>query len=127
MTYLDVFVGELADGDDPLDWGGSWKGSNTPTKSGPFFPPDRHGKAFWQVQEAVEQKRLPGKQVDWGAWAAIASKEYILEFIENLYRGDPWYEDPSEMPHLYAQLQEVLDYVRSLPDGRDYALVACEL
>ena len=127
MTYLDVFVGKLSDGDDPLDWGGDWNGNNTPKKSGPFFPPLDSGKPFWQVQEVIEQKRLPGKQVDWGAWAAIAPKEYILAFIDNLYRGHRWYEDPGEMPHLYAQLQEVLSYVRSLPDGREYALVACEL
>ena len=125
MTYLDVYVGELADGPDPLDWGGDWSG-NTPKKGGPFFPPTGSGKAFWLIKEAVEQKQLPGKEIDWGAWAAIVSKDYILKFIDDLYRGDGWYEEPTEMPHLYAQLENVREYVRSLPDDRQYALVACE-
>jgi hypothetical protein len=126
MTYHDVFVGELFDGPDPLDWGGDWNG-NTPNERGPYFPPLGSGKPFWRVQEMIGSGEFPGKQVDWGAWAGRASKAQILKFIEELYGGDDWYRPGSPMPHLYKQFQELLVYVNALRDDKEYALVACEL
>jgi hypothetical protein len=127
MTYLDVYVGELSNGPDPLDWGGTWNG-NTPDRSSPYFPPlSPHGKAFRRVQDMIERGKFPGKQVDWGAWAGRASKAQILKFIEELYGGHDWYRPGSSMPHLNEQFQELLAYVNTLREDKEYALIACEL
>jgi hypothetical protein len=126
MTYFDVFVGELSDGPDPLDWGGTWSG-NTPEKRGPYFPPLAAETAFRRVQDMIGRGEFPGKQVDWGAWAGKASKAQILKFIEELYDGNHWYRPASPMPHLYKQFQELLAYVNALCEDKEYALIACEL
>jgi hypothetical protein len=36
------------------------------------------------------------------------SKQQILDFIEETYRGNDWYIDATLMPHLYAQMQALL-------------------
>jgi hypothetical protein len=126
LTYLDVFVGELSEGDDPLDWGGDVNG-NLPKVRGPYFPPQGSGAPFSRLRRKIASGEFPGKQVDWGAWAAKVSKEQILDFIDEVYRGDNWYVDPTIMAHLFTKMEELMAYVRSLPDGRSYALVACEL
>lgn len=61
---------------------------------------------------------------------AKASKAEIVNFIAEVYRDDAWYTDRTAMPHLYDRydrFQELLSYVRGLPDGEFYALVASEL
>ena len=127
MTYYDVYIGKLAEGPDPLDWGGDWNG-NVPTRESPFFPPGTGSEApFFQLISRITDGRLPGKQVDWGGWVAKASKAEILNFISEVYRDDGWYTDRTAMPHLYGRFQELLSYVRGLPDGEFYALVASEL
>ena len=130
MTYRDVYIGKLAVGPDPLDWGGNWNG-NLPSAESPPFPPHGSGlldaTPFFQLISRITDGRLPGKQVDWGGWVAKASKTEILNFIAEVYRDDDWYTDRKAMPHLYDRFQELLSYVRALPDGGFYALVASEL
>lgn len=127
--YLNVYVGELAEGDDPLDWGGTWNG-NTPKKRGPSFPPAHVPylrEPFLQLKQRIADGVFSGKQVDWGAWAAKVSKAQILAFIAEIYGGDPTYEDPNNTPHLYEQMQKLQDYLASLAEDRLYALVGAEL
>jgi hypothetical protein len=112
MTYFDVFVGELSDGPDPLDWGGDCNG-NTPENRGPYFPPCGGQKAFRSVQDMIERGEFPGKQVDWGAWAGRASKAQILKFIGELYGGHHWCRPDSPMPHLYERFPELLAFVNA--------------
>jgi hypothetical protein len=126
MPYFDVFVGELCEGPDPLDWGGDWRG-NTPQRRSPLFPPLESQKAFRRVQDMVRFGEFPGKQVDWGAWAGRASKAQILQLIEELYGVHDWYRPGSPMPHLYKQFQELLAYVNTLHEDKEYALIASEL
>src|SRR5258707_11851642 len=107
MTYLDVYVGELSDGDNPLDWGGDPQYGNTAPKISPFFPP--HGNVIdtphYRLIDKINRRKYSGKQVDWGAWAAQVSQQQILDFIEETSRGDDWYTDATHMPYLYARMQ----------------------
>jgi hypothetical protein len=125
MTQTNVFIGPLSEAPDPLDWGGDYSVGNIPVRLGPFFPPSRRA-AFHILIREIKASRLVGKQVDWGAWAATVSKDQIFDFIKNLYEDDRTYLDPTYMPHLYPLLDELRDYVRSLPD-ESFALVGSEL
>jgi len=82
---------------------------------------------YRRLIDKIKRGEYSGKQVDWGAWAARVSKQQILDFIEETYRGNDWYTDPMIMPHLYAQMQKLLSSIEVLPDDRDFALVASEL
>jgi hypothetical protein len=82
---------------------------------------------FSRLIKKISDGEIPGRQVDWGAWAAKVSKRDILDFIDEVYHDDQWYSDPKLMPHLYENMQRLLAYVRSLPDDGFFALVACEL
>ncbi len=125
MTYTDVWIGELANGDDPLDWGGDWNG-NTPRKAlRPRFPPcGGTYEPFRTVVNRIENNILKGKQVDWGAWAAVVTKQEIVALIDGLYGTDPAY---SSLEHLCEKLATVRAAVQALPDDGRYALVADEL
>jgi hypothetical protein len=125
VSFLDVFIGQLAAGSDPLDWGGSWN-SNIPTRESPFFPPSGAGRQFFEVVKKIEDGSFKGKQVDRCGWAAIVTKKQILQFIDETYRGDKTYSDTTYMPHLYEQMRELLLYVRALPDTEEFALIASE-
>ncbi|MGH3563245.1 MAG: hypothetical protein ACRDTN_16030 [Mycobacterium sp.] len=125
MTYTDVYLGEVSEGPDPLDWGRDWKIGNTPARLGPFFPPNS-GEAFLKLIDKIERGELPGKQVDWGAWAASLSRQQILDFLNEVCATDSTYLDPTFIPHLYPLLDKMRDFNRALPDRR-YALVASEL
>src|ERR1035437_2205434 len=130
MTYRDVFIGELSDGADPLDWGGNWNG-NVPQAVSTTFPPHGGGMLgglpFSQLQDRISSGKFQGKQVDWGGWAAKVTRQEILDFIAEVYLGDEWYTDPKLMPHLYQNMQTLIAYVRGLPEDRAFALVATEL
>lgn len=128
MTYLDVYVAELADGSDPLDWPGStWSGNSAKGITECFPPASGYGQPFFRLRENIERGEYKGKQIDWGAWAAILTKQQILTFIDDNYRGNEWYTNPTKAPDLYEKLQAIVECVRSLPDGKSYALIAEEL
>src|SRR5262249_56196843 len=127
MTYHDVYIGRLAEGRDRVDWGGDPRIGNTARSlPGTLFPPNL-GHAFRLLVAKIEHGKLPGKQVDWGAWAAIVSKNDIIAFIEEAYAGDRTYSDPNYMPHLYPKLHELLAVVGAFAEDERLALVASEL
>ena len=69
----------------------------------------------------IESGELPGKQVDWGAWAANLSKQQILEFFDAVYvRGGTSFSGLTTLVH------DMREFIRALPEGH-YALVASEL
>jgi len=118
MTFFDVYVGEPSGGDDPLDWGGDPSVGNTPNAISPLFPPSgAYGGAFWVLIDKIRRGEFTGKKVDWGAWAAQVSKQQIRDFIEEPYRGNDWYTDPTLMPHLYQKKQALSAFVESLHLG----------
>jgi hypothetical protein len=125
MPYCDVYVGGLSQGPDPLDWGGPFGIGNTPARLSPFFPP-AIGRPFSALIAKIKSQELEGKQIDWGAWAALVSRQQILDFIDEQYRGDRTYSDPAYAPHLYPALGQLRALVAALPDER-FALVALEL
>ena len=127
MTYRYVYVGELTDRPDPLDWGGDPNVGNIPKMRCPDFPPSGPLEPWGRVLDMIGRGETPGKQVDWGAWAGRASKAQILTLIEEVYGEDEWYGPSSSMPHLFRRFQELVAYVNALPDHKEYALVACEL
>ena len=127
ITYRDVYVGELSASPDPLDWGGDWNG-NTPRDRGPWFPAvARSDDPFDLLIRKIETGELPGKKVDWGAWAACVTKAQILAFIAEAYTHDHELANGTAMPHLAQQMRSLLTYVQALCDEKTYALVAEEL
>jgi hypothetical protein len=125
MPYCDVYVGQLSAGPDPLDWGGPFGIGNTPPRLTPLFPPGS-GRPFSTLVSKIKEDELPGKQIDWGAWAAIVSRQQILDFVDEVYRGDRTYSDPTHSPHLYPALGQLKQLIAALDDG-PFALVALEL
>ena len=124
MTIHNVYVGDLADPN--FRWeGGDWDG-NVPRPLGPSFAGGDF-RMYAAVMHAIREGRYEGKQTDFGGWVAKVRRQHILDLIEELYGRDPWYTDPSKMPHLYMQLRELRAFVHSLDPAAIYALVAWEL
>lgn len=129
MTYYDAYIGKLED--PSFSWGGDGVEGSPPRRISPFFPPTPGGgmmdSAFWRVIRWIDDGRLEGKQVDWGAWVAKATKEDLERFIDSLYAHHEWYSSGSPMPHLLESFKELEAFVENLEPGKDYALVASEL
>ena len=126
MTYTDVWVGELAVGDDPLDWGGEWgRGNTPPLRLTPLFPPGPRGtyEPFSTVRDRIQAGFHMGKQVDWGAWAAIVAKRDIAALIGDVYGTT---QADAGLDHLREQLAEVRSAVQALREEGRCALVAEE-
>lgn len=126
MPYIDVFIGSL---DDPrFVWDyipTNNNESNHPHKIGPEFP-DREG--FGKLIDKIKNKEFYGKQVDWGAWAAIVTKKQIEGFVEDCYGGNNPYADPKSKPVLdfYEKIQELKKFVSALDPNKKYYLTAME-
>ena len=123
MTHRYVFVGELSDGPDPLDWGGDPSLGNLPKGWSPDFPSVAPLEPWGRVVTMIEGGETPGKRVDWGAWAGRASKAQLLNLIEETYGKG---ESLGLPPYRYELFQDLLAYVSALSDDKEYALVACE-
>jgi hypothetical protein len=124
MPYTDVYLGSLAAGADPLDWGGD----NRPVAFRPykdtnyvFFPPARPAPAFFSLLGKIKSGQFPSRQLDWGCWAAKVSKQDIVDFIDEVYSGKPASNDEWRL-----RLDELIAFVNALPD-EDFAMVAIEM
>lgn len=116
MTMYEIYIGDI----DNFDWDGDWEG-NTPGMMGPLFPPvPESSNVSSQIIE------MGGAQVEWGAWVVAVTKSDLLRIIEEWYGGDNWYEDPTQMPHLFEKLQVVKRFVASLKPDKLYGLVNTE-
>ena len=122
MTYTDVYVGRLANGPDPLDWGGKYTLGNIPRADvgAPVFPPtSAREEPFRRLIKKIESQELAGKRVDWGAWAANVSKQEIMNFIKECY------SEAELASAAFTRLIELQAAVAALPDER-FALIAEE-
>ncbi len=120
MTFFDVYIGDLDDPDFKWD-GGDWNG-NMPRSVVGLFPKLSREEPFRQVQDLIDTGALVGKQTDWGCWVAIASREVLLQIIND------WYGD--EQIYLLFEMDtetalDIRELVSNL-DSKDYALVALE-
>lgn len=125
-----MYIGDL---DDPsFSWdGGNWNG-NVPRGISPEFPPTvgHYNQLF---HDWVRSTNVESKQTDFGGWVAIVSKHQIRAFIDFCYQKDPSNTDPERMldgegrGYLVDRLNDLRDFVESLDDDRQYALVAAEL
>jgi len=128
MTFRNVYIGDLADGPDPFDWGGDWNIGNCPPVKSPHFPHPGGGMTGEHrhslVIVGIRDGRFEGQHVDWGASVAKVSKAEILKFIAEVY-GD---EDANRslLPHQYVIYQQLMEFVRNLSATAHYALVANE-
>ena len=65
--------------------------------------------------DQIDEGRLEGGQVNWGAWVAKATRAEILTFVDEIYSDKP------------TLLDEVRAFVERLDPDETYALVASEL
>lgn len=124
MTYTDVYIGRLSEGPDPLDRSGGWDG-NQPERISRDFPVGRRGgsEPFSAFHDRMKDGRIQGKQVDWGAWAAIMSKADIESFVFEIY-GDNY--DPDALPFQRSAYEDLMGVIKTLSNDQQYALVALE-
>ena len=134
--YLDVYIGYF---DDPLfEWDekkwnkDTWSG-NCPHRKSPLFP---YPAPFFQLIKKIENKEFEGKQVDWGGWVARVTKQQIIGFFRESYlcryekEGESAFgfnPDIFRNKHAEEHLKELITYINSLDEKREYALVASEL
>ena len=104
MTFYDVYV---ARADDPAyTREGDWNVGNFPNALSPVLY-DRN--CFYRISDMVQRGEVSGKQTDWGCWMVIVDKTQVLEFFRDV--------------HIQ---KEMLDFLESLKDDQNYALVALE-
>ncbi len=122
LTYTDVYVGELSEGDNPLDWGGVHGVGNEPKKDVtplfPFAPGLGVYEPFSTVRLRILDGTYKGEQIDWGGWAAVVTKTQIVALLEELY-GPPHPEADAAIAALHKAVQ-------ALDGERRYALTAVE-
>jgi len=78
------------------------------------FPPIG-SSGFFAVMNGVTSGKYEGRQLDWGAWLAIVSKEQVTELIRDA------------QPMTSSQGAAFMKNVESLDAGTKYGIVAWEL
>ena len=129
MTFCSLYVGDL---DDPaFHWvGGNWN-DNIPSAVTPNFPPPSQGVGA-QFFEWVDSSGVEWKKTDFSGYVARVTKPQILEFIDFCYGSDPGYRRcarssaQNRLPKVANDPNEIRDFVVSLSDAKEYALVAEE-
>jgi hypothetical protein len=124
MSFLDVYIGDL---DDPtFSWdGANWEIGNVPHSTSPYFPPP---VPFGRLIDNIHEGKLVGKQTEWGGSVARARKAEIRAFIDESYSGSTLYAQPTPLEaDLVEQMRQLLAFVDSLDDHKQYALVAVEI
>ena len=117
MTICVVYVGDLKD--PTFRWkGGDWNG-NVPARLSPEFPP-MSGHYNETFHAWVKSTGIPCEQTDFGGWVARVNKVQIFEFIAAAYCGS------EELPWVASGLPELKRFVETLPENREYGLVAPE-
>ena len=114
MTYSSTYIGDLTDPSFSWD-GGDWNG-NIPRGIGPAFPPmptpDNYNGRF---HDWVAHTIVTCKQTDYGGWVVRVGKTQLLDFIRYCYGSE---NDEA--------VNKLIDFVNSLEDAGQYALVAEE-
>lgn len=134
MPFCDVYIG-VDDDAERFSWTPSdeaYRVLNLPRRIGPFFPRATHlpGHGLWSlVLDRLRSGRYPGKQIDWGAWAAPVTTATIRDLMDEVFPHGYSYGAPAEFPDMYAHLEvELRDFrafVEALEDEQ-YILVAVE-
>lgn len=117
MTDCCVYIGDL--GDPKFKWeGGDWSG-NVPRWLSSEFPPmsGHYNEAFHRW---VKSNGVTCEQTDFGGWVAKVKKAQLRDFIAVTYRGS------EELPWVKNCLPDLLEFVATLDEGREYGLVATE-
>lgn len=118
MPYCDVYIStwedaiQAANGDDKI---------GTPKRRSPFIGA---GRAAWSLyDEWKQQGRIHPIQTDWAGWVAKVSAEEILAFVKQVLSVT----DTLGQPHLEQQVTDTRNFIDSLDQTQQYALVATEL
>ncbi len=119
MSFLDVYIG-YADNY-------SFDCSDVPKRQSPFFP---NGSAAWtKLKRDIEEGKISGRKVDWGAWAAKMTKAEIQAFIAEVH-PPKWcrqYRKNQKMWGAPDEYGELVAFVDALESDKVYILVASEL
>ena len=125
---LDVYISEL----EGYDFDGDFRIGNSPGPWSEFFPqPSGGSRHFYEVKRRVDDGRFKGRQVDWGCWVAIVTREQIWEYVADIY-GERFkdllerYTEES-YAHLRKSINELMDFIDKLEDGKEYLLAASEI
>ena len=114
MTYSSTYIGDLANPSFSWD-GGDWNG-NIPPGISPAFPPTPPPNHYnSKFHDWVAQTDVTSKQTDYGGWVARVDKTQLLDFIAYCYGSET-----------NEAVNKLIDFVNSLEDAGEYALVAEE-
>jgi hypothetical protein len=118
MTYCSTYIGDLADPSFHCD-GGDWNG-NIPRGIGPAFPKTlEHYPALGHYNSKffdwTGRTKVTRKQTDYGGWVARVTRAQLLDFIRFCYGSDQ-----------HEEVDKLIDFVNTLEESGEYALVAEE-
>ncbi|MFQ5644708.1 MAG: hypothetical protein ACE5FQ_13575 [Thiogranum sp.] len=127
MAFYEVYIGREPEPDETFSWdGGDWSGNQPPSIGAGRFPPtDCKEQPFDILHSRIYAEYYEGKQTDWGCWAAKASKQQVLEFIDTCYRDDKSHDDPA-WPYRYDGYRSITEAANNLDPDSSYYLVAIE-
>ena len=126
MTICTVYIGDL---DDPkFFWDGGDRSGNIPKPLASVFPPvgGHYNECFhrWVKKSGVECR-----QTDFGGWVSRMTPRQLAGYIEYCYGADSKYPDSDEnlvWKHLNDRLDKLREFVASLDEEKQYALVVTE-
>ncbi|MEN8131087.1 MAG: hypothetical protein ABFS45_13005 [Pseudomonadota bacterium] len=118
MTYCSTYIGDLSDPEFHWD-GGDWNG-NIPQGIGFPFPDTLEhyptlGHYNSKFFDWVGREKVTYKQTDYGGWVARVNKAQLLNFIQFCYGSEP-----------HEEVDKLIDFVNTLEESDEYALVAEE-
>jgi hypothetical protein len=120
MTHYDVFAGRLRKSN--FDWTDKkqeLEASDIQCLTGSFLD----GAAFSTIHRAINENKLPFRQLDWGSWVVPVTKDQLLALIAHWKEG---YDlpDPGDTTH-FPRLQraECKAVIEALPAKGAYVVV----
>ena len=107
--FIDAHIGYLDDPD--FDFFGGNPNGNIPQRISPFLPDDH--KLLEKLWEMSRYGDEGVRQLDWGAWGKIFSKQDLIDFLTSFYAKK-------------VESTELMEFISGLDPNRTYVLVVYE-
>ena len=125
MTFYDVWIGPAVD-----PWGLAGRPPaaplDQPRRPSPVFPDGR--TAFFELWRRIDSGALRGWRLDWGSWAALATRADVEALFAAICGPPGAYEarHAGELEHLAERLRALRAFVAELPGSGPFTLVGAE-